>query len=92
MPDRADPHATRSPAPRGVIPAADEARRRFAAARVRHLEELEGRLLALAVQASDDTAARWLEAAADTAWRDARAFDEEHRPVQPARHEGPASA
>jgi len=81
MPDRADLHATGTPAGTSGASGADDARRRVAAARVRRLEELEGRLLGLAVQAPEDAAARWLEASADTAWRDAQAMVEEHELV-----------
>ncbi len=56
----------------------EAARLAWAAARMRHLEDMEQRLLDLAVRAADDQAACWLELCADTAWRDGRALAAEH--------------
>jgi len=78
MADQADLRSLAGAPPAGVASRADRARRRFVVDRLHRLEELEGRLLDLAVQASDDSAARWLEGWADTAWRDAEALREEH--------------
>ena len=78
MPDPADRRSINGPLPTSAGQDADAARARFAAARVRALENIEQRLLDLAVRASDDTEARWLELWADTAWRDARALRREH--------------
>ncbi len=80
MPDPADRRFTDGPPAASAGPDADAARVRFAAARVRALEHIEQRMLELAVRASDDTEARWLELWADGAWRDAQALREEHEP------------
>jgi hypothetical protein len=76
MPDRADRSARGSHA--GVATDPDLARTAYVTARIAMLEELESCLLELAVQARDDDSARWLEAWADTAWRDAAALGAEH--------------
>jgi hypothetical protein len=76
MPDRAD-HSTRG-SHAGVATDPDLARTAYVTARIAMLEELERCLLELAVQATNDSAARWLEAWADTAWRDAAALGAEH--------------
>jgi hypothetical protein len=78
MPDPADRRFMDGPPAASAGPDADAARVRFAAARVRALEHIEQRMLELAVRASDDTEARWLELWADAAWRDARALRLEH--------------
>jgi hypothetical protein len=78
MPDPADRRSPDHQLPAFAGPDAEAARVRFAAARVRALENIEQRLLEMAVRASDDTEARWLELWADTAWRDARALRREH--------------
>jgi hypothetical protein len=75
MPDRPD-HSRR--AHTSVAPDPDLARTAYVTERIAMLEELERCLLELAVQATDDTAACWLEAWADTAWRDAAALGAEH--------------
>ncbi len=79
MADRAE-HPWPDSALRTSVPADPDARRRtWAESRIVMLEELERCLLELAVQATDDTAACWLEGWADTAYRDAAALAAEHR-------------
>ena len=78
MPDHDDRRPVEPAQRTGAADGPDAARVRVAAARIRFLEAAEERLLDLAVRARDDTAARWLELAADTAWRDARALEKEH--------------
>lgn len=78
MSDRADHRALEAALGMTPDPACEAARRRFAAARIHALEQIERRLLDLAVKASEDSAARWLELWADTAWRDAAALRSEH--------------
>ena len=89
MADRAD-HPWPDSALRTSVPADPDARRRtWAEARIQMLEELERCLLELAVQATNDTAACWLEAWADTAYRDAAALEDEHRDHADHPSEGP---
>jgi hypothetical protein len=78
MADRAE-HPWPDSALRTSGPADPDAHRRSRAeARVLMLDELERCLLELAVQAADDTAARWLEGWADAAYCDAAALRAEH--------------
>jgi hypothetical protein len=76
MPDRA--HHSRRGSRTSVATDPDQARTAYVTARIAMLEELERCLLELAVQATDDSAACWLEAWAETAWRDAVALGAEH--------------
>jgi hypothetical protein len=78
MADRADRRSLEDLLVVGASPSAEAARITSAAARLLALEEVERRLLDLAVRETDDVAARWLEGCADTAWRDGLALAREH--------------
>ena len=83
MPDPTDHGAFYDAAPHHTMLKREADRLAFAATRVRQLAESELHLLELAVNATNDNAARQLELQADTAWRDALALSHEHNPEPP---------